>query len=238
MIGSILLPGSLSQRFRWRIEQRADGTHGTDASLPFLATERHFLSIRDLLTIGTIAPLPRPSLLSTLTADHVIALLKEYTRQTGATVDILLVGALALQAYGYQDRLTRDVDAEVIGSVEALAGFFSRHQLPADLTENFSGWSIVAMPPGYRERATDLVHQAQLRVKLLAPVDFIISKLRRGTDLDLDDASFVATRFGITTGHIRHAAEAAVTASPQDTALFLFRKTVDLFCQSLPPVKP
>lgn len=188
--------------------------------------------------IGTIAPLPRPSLLSTLTADHVIALLKEYTGQTGATVDILLVGALALQAYGYQDRLTRDVDAEVIGSVEALAGFFNRHQLPADLTENFSGWSIVAMPPGYRERATDLVHQAQLRVKLLAPVDFIIAKLRRGTDLDLDDASFVVTRFGITTDHIRHAAEAAVAASPQDTALFLFQKTVDLFCQSLSPVKP
>jgi hypothetical protein len=89
-------------------------------------------------------------------------------RQTGATVDVLLVGALALQAYGYQDRLTRDVDAEVVGSVEALAGFFSRHQLPADLTENFSGWSIVAMPPGYRERATDLVHQSHLRVRLLA----------------------------------------------------------------------
>lgn len=126
----------------------------------------------------------------------------------------------------------------MVGSVEALAGFCNRHQLPADLTENFSGRSIVAMPPGYRERATDLVHQAQLRVKLLAPVDFIIEKLRRVTDLDPDDASFVATRFGITTDHIRHATEAIVAASPQDTALFLFRKTVDLFCQSLPPAKP
>ena len=176
--------------------------------------------------------------MSTLTADHVIALLRDYTRETGATVDVLLVGALALQAYGYHDRLTRDVDAEVVGSVEALAGFFSRHQLPSDLTENFSGWSIIAMPPGYRERATDLVHQEQLRVRLLAPVDFIISKLRRGTDLDLDDASFVVARFSVTTDHVRLAAEAAVAASPQDTALFLFRKTVDLFCQSLPPATP
>lgn len=176
--------------------------------------------------------------MSTLTADHVIALLKDYARQTGATVDVLLVGALALQAYGYQDRLTRDVNAEVVGSVEALAGFFRQHQLPADLTENFSGWPIVAMPPGYRERATDLIHQVQLRVRLLAPVDFIIAKLRRGTDLNLEDASFVATRFEIIADHVRHAAEAAVAASPQDTALFLFRKTVDLFCQSLPPAKP
>jgi hypothetical protein len=94
------------------------------------------------------------------------------------------------------------------------------------------------MPPGYRERATDLVNQAQLRVRLLAPVDFIISKLRRGTDLDLDDASFVATRFGITLDQVRRAAETAIAASPQDTALFLFRKTVDLFCQSHPPSMP
>ena len=176
--------------------------------------------------------------MSTLTADHVIALLTDYTRQTGATIDVLLVGALALQAYGYQDRLTRDVNAEVAGSVEALAGFFSRHQIPADLTENFSGWSIVAMPPGYRERATDLVRQPQLRVRLLAPVDFIISKLRRGTDLDLEDAAFVAHRFSVTAPVISRAGEAALAASPQDTALFLFRKTVDLFCQSLPPGKP
>ncbi len=176
--------------------------------------------------------------MSTLTADHIIALLTDYTRQTGAAVDVLLVGALALQAYGYQERLTRDVDAEVAGSVEALAGFFSQHQIPADLTENFSGWSIVAMPPGYRDRATDLVRQAQLRVRLLAPVDFIIAKLRRGTDLDLDDATFVAHRFDVTSAQIRDAAESALASSSQDTALFLFRKTVDLFCQSLLPAKP
>jgi uncharacterized nucleotidyltransferase DUF6036 len=175
--------------------------------------------------------------LSTLTADHVIALLTEYTRQTGIPLDVLLVGALALQAYGYQNRLTRDVDAEVAGSVEALAGFFHQRQIPADLTSNFSGWSIVAMPPGYRDRATDLVHHSNLRVRLLAPVDFVIAKLRRGTDLDLDDARFVTERFGITREQVRAAAEAALAASPQDTALFLFRKTVDLFCQSLPAAK-
>jgi hypothetical protein len=118
--------------------------------------------------------------LSTLTADQVITLLTDYTKQTGVPVDVLLVGALALQAYGYQNRLTRDVDAEVVGSVEALAEFFSQHHIPADLTEKFSGWSIVAKPPGYRERATDLVHHSHLRVRLLAPLDFIIAKLRQG----------------------------------------------------------
>ena len=144
--------------------------------------------------------------MSTLTADQVIALLTDYTRQSGIPVDVLLVGALALQAYGYQNRLTRDEDAEVVGSVEALAEFFGQHDIPADLTSNFSGWSIVAMPPGYRERATDLVHHSHLRVRLLAPLDFIIAKLRRGTDLDLDDAGFVAKRFGITGEQVHGAA--------------------------------
>lgn len=172
--------------------------------------------------------------MSALTVDYIIGLLKTYVAQTGAPVDILLVGALALQAYGYQDRLTRDVDAELAGAVEPLAGFLNQHHIPADLTTNFSGWSIVAMPPGYRDRATDLVHDGNLRIRLMAPLDCVIAKLRRGTELDLDDAAFVVKRFHLTADQIREAAGAALAASPQDTALFLFRKIVDMFCQSLP----
>ena len=63
--------------------------------------------------------------MSALTADQVIELLTDYTRETGASLDILLVGALALQAYGYQNRLTRDLDAEVVGSVDTLTEFLS-----------------------------------------------------------------------------------------------------------------
>lgn len=173
--------------------------------------------------------------MSALTAEQVIGLLASYTRETGASVEIILVGALALQAYGYQDRLTRDLVAEVVGSIDSLTEFLSRHSIPADLTTNFSGWSVVAMPPGYRDRATDLVHEANLRVRLLAPIDFVIAKLRRGTDLDLDDAAFVAKRYHLASDHIRTAAAAALAASPKDTALFLFQKTVDLFCNSLSP---
>ena len=171
--------------------------------------------------------------MSALTAEQVIELLTNYTRETGASLDILLVGALALQAYGYQNRLTRDVDAEVVGSIEPLTEFLRQHSIPADLTTNFSGWSIVSMPPGYRDRATDLVNHVNLRVRLLTPVDFVIAKLRRGTDLDLDDATFVAKRFHLAPDQIRSAAIAAVAASPKDTALFLFQKTVELFCESL-----
>lgn len=65
------------------------------------------------------------------------------------------------------------------------------------------------------------------------PIDFIVAKLRRGTDLDLTDAEFVARRFNVTPDAIRRAAEAAIAASPKDTTLFLFRKLVELFCGTL-----
>ncbi len=102
--------------------------------------------------------------------------------------------------------------------------------MPADLGENISGWSVVAMPPGYRGRASVLVEKPGLRVRLLAPADFIIAKLRRGTDLDLEDAASVAKRFTVTAATVKAAADSALAASPQDTTLFVFRKAVDLFC--------
>ena len=173
--------------------------------------------------------------MSTLTTDQVITLLTDYTRQTAVPVDVLLVEALALQAYGYQHRLTRDVDAEVVGSFEALAEFFSQHHIPADLTSNFSGCSVVAMPPGYRERATDLVHHPHLRVRLLAPLDFIIAKLRRGTDLDLDDAGFVAKRFGITGEQVRGGGEAALLPLPKTRRCFFFERRLSSSARAFPP---
>lgn len=165
-----------------------------------------------------------------ITIDRLASLLAEYVRQTGAAVDLLLLGALALQAYGAVDRATQDVDGEISGDLDALVEFLRARGIPADLGENISGWSIIAMPPGYRDRATVFLEQPGLRIRLLHPTDFIVAKLRRGTDLDLHDADFVARRFGITPQATREAAEAAVAASPKDTALFLFRKTVDVFC--------
>lgn len=168
--------------------------------------------------------------MSRLTTDRLIALLTDYVRKTGATVDLLLVGGLALQAYGEVDRATQDVDGELVGELAPLVQFLAERQVPADLGENISGWSVVAMPPGYRDRASVLVEKPGLRVRLLAPTDFIIAKLRRGTDLDLEDAASVAERFTVTAAEVKAAADAALAASPQDTMLFAFRKAVDLFC--------
>lgn len=171
--------------------------------------------------------------MSVLNLSRIIALLEDYARQTGSQLDILLIGRLALYAYGAEHAHTEDLDAELTGNFDQLSAFLKNHKIPANLSENISGWSVVAMPPGYRERARVFFEREALRIRLLAPVDFVIAKLRRGTEQDLADAEFVARRFGISRDAVRATAEQAIAASPRDTALFVFRKTVDLFCQRI-----
>ena len=169
-----------------------------------------------------------------LTLAEARELLRQFVRETGASLDLVLIGGLALEGYGLDPRPTRDLDAEVVGPLSELATFLQRHEFPADLGEDISPRSIIAMPPGYRERCSVLHEEPGLRVRLMAPLDFVIAKLRRGTDLDLQDARAVALRFHVSATQIHAATSAAIAASPKDTALFLFERTVDRFCRELP----
>ncbi|MDE3224120.1 MAG: hypothetical protein KGN30_01760 [Nitrospirota bacterium] len=169
----------------------------------------------------------------TLTLDRLTALLRQYTVQTGHPIDLLLIGGLAIAAYGHASRATIDIDGELREGVRLLKEFLSDHGIPANLGQSLSGWSVVAMPPGYRDRTTTLIDEPKLRVTLLAPVDFIVAKLRRGTDEDLADAAWMAARYQVTAQQVRASAEAALAASLEDTALLLFERTVDRFCQNL-----
>lgn len=211
----------------------AAGTTPTAASSTLCLPVRLFLTMPVRSISENTESSPRSFSLSPITHNQLITFLKEYVQDTGRSVDLLLVGGLALQAYGYADRSTQDVDAEVVGDLDSLAQFLREHQVPADLGENISGWSVVAMPPGYRERASVLLEDSGLRLRLLHPVDFIIAKLRRGTEMDIEDGLYVARRFGVTPQAVQDAAEAAVSASPRDTVIFLFRKTVEIFCTRL-----
>lgn len=169
----------------------------------------------------------------TLTLEHLIKLLRQYVTQAGTAVDLLLIGGLAMAGYGYPDRPTMDVDGEVQEGIRELRDYLSQHGVPANLGQNISGWSVVAMPPGYRDRSTLFVDEPHLRIRLLAPLDFVIAKLRRGTEEDLVDATSVAQRFCIPPDEIQRAASAALAASLEDTALFLFEQTVQRFCERL-----
>ena len=167
--------------------------------------------------------------MSQVDLDRVISLLKEFAHQKKGRLRLILVGALALQHYGMRDRATFDLDAEVNGDLEGLFQFLRDHQIPADLGEDISGWSVIAMPPGYRDRAVTLYADAHLDIKALSPLDLIIAKLRRFTEEDIQDALFIVEKYNIGVVDIERAAEEAIQNSAKDTALFLFRRNVELF---------
>ena len=123
---------------------------------------------------------------------RVIGLLKDFTQGKKASLELILIGGLALHFYGKKDRATADVDAEVKGDLEALFLFLKEHHIPSDLSEDFSGWSVIAMPPGYQGRARTVYEDPLLKIKILSPPDFIVAKLRRFTEEDIEDALFVA----------------------------------------------
>lgn len=171
--------------------------------------------------------------MSQVDLDRVIELLKEFAHLKKGRLQLILVGALALQHYGMRERATFDLDAEVSGDLEGLFQFLKDRQIPADLGEDISGWSVIAMPPGYRDRTVTLYEDAHLEVKALSPLDLIIAKLRRFTEEDIQDALFVAGKYHIRAEAIERAADEAIQSSAKDTALFLFKKNVQLFVQKV-----
>ena len=160
---------------------------------------------------------------------RVIELLKEFTRADKNRLQVILLGGLALQYYGMKNRATVDIDAEVRGDIEGVFNFLRSNNIPADIGENVSGWSVVGMPPGYRERVVGVYRDELLQVNVLHPLDFVIAKLRRFTEEDIEDALFVVKKYNIRGEEIETLAETAIQNSPKDTALFVFRRNIDVF---------
>ncbi|NOY85519.1 MAG: hypothetical protein GXO96_11990 [Nitrospirae bacterium] len=171
--------------------------------------------------------------MSPIDLNATIKKLEVFSRREKKPLHLVLLGGLALQHYGMENRSTIDLDAEVDGDLESLFLFLKTQGIPSDLSENISGWSVVAMPPGYRERAITRFKSEFLEVCVLDPCDFVISKLRRFTEEDIQDALFVVKKYAIQTDQVSRYAEAALEHSIKDTTLFLFKKNVDLFLKKI-----
>ena len=161
--------------------------------------------------------------------EAVIAHLKEFAWGERKSLEIILIGGIAIQYYGMKDRATIDIDAEIKGNVEGLFNFLKARDIPSDIGENISGWSVIGMPEGYKERAIEIYRDEFLTIKVLLPLDFVIAKLRRFSEEDINDALFVVRRYDISPSEIKEMAEEAIKNSPKDTALFQFRRNVDIF---------
>lgn len=163
----------------------------------------------------------------------VIGLLEEFARKNKSELEIILTGGLALQYYGMKERKTIDVDAQVKGEIEKLLIFLKTRGVPGDLGENISNWSVVSLPPRYEEKAMVIKKTKFLTLKVLSPRDMIIAKLRRFSEIDLEDAIFLARKFKLTPESIDKSAEQAIRNSPKDTAIFLFKKNLKIFLKKL-----
>ncbi|MFN3479893.1 MAG: DUF6036 family nucleotidyltransferase [Thermodesulfovibrionales bacterium] len=140
-------------------------------------------------------------------------------------IEIIIVGGLAMQAYGLSLRKTVDLDGEIKASDESYLKVIrelTKKSVVCNISDNLDRWGVIPMPDGYRERSTVYHQKTNLTVKILDPVDFVISMLRRGTEEDLQDAEEVVKHFNIRKSDI--ASRLEIISLPKDTESLLFKK--------------
>ena len=159
----------------------------------------------------------------------IISVFKDIVIKTKEPLEIIIVGAQAL-AYGVDYRITMDIDAEVIrGDVEKIYLELKNMGYVSDLSENISGWSVISMPKGYRQRTIEIYKDENLKISVLNPYDFILMKLRRGTNQDIEDALAVAVKNKISIEKLEDYFQSALESSIKDTALFNFKLIYNIF---------
>jgi hypothetical protein len=165
---------------------------------------------------------------------NVVEIFKEIAKNTGKSIEIILVGAQALPYYGVEARVTVDIDAEIVrGDLEDVYFELKKRGFESDLSENISGWSVISLPKGYRDRAITVYQDDHLKISVLSPYDFIIMKLRRGTEQDLEDCLNVALTNHLSVEELDKHFEDAIRNSIKDTTIFSFRLIYNHFRQAL-----
>jgi hypothetical protein len=169
-----------------------------------------------------------------LNKEQIINLLKQFVVEKKEPLELILVGALALPFYGVEFRATYDLDAEVeTGNIEELYFFLKEKGFESDLSENIAGWSVITLPSGYQKRSKIVYKDNFLTIKILSPEDFIIMKLRRGTNQDIQDALAVAKKQSVEIEKLNELYEKVLKESIKDTALFNFKKIYSVFINLL-----
>ena len=164
----------------------------------------------------------------------VVEIFKEIAKSTGNSIEIILVGAQALPYYGVEARATMDIDAEIVrGDLEEVYFELKKRGFESDLSENISGWSVISLPKGYRDRAITIYQDDHLKISVLSPYDFIIMKLRRGTEQDLEDCLNVALANQLSVEELDKHFENAISNSIKDTAILNLRLIYNHFRQAL-----
>ncbi len=150
--------------------------------------------------------------------------IKAFSESRKEPIELLLVGGLAMSYYGLP-RYTIDIDAEIKCNDETFADFIEflkQEGVSFNISENISGWGVIPLPAGYRERAKVVYRGDFLILKVLDPVDFVFSKLLRGTEEDFSDAVQIIKKYRITKDLLIEREK--FIAYPKDTETFFFKR--------------
>ncbi|GAB4544538.1 MAG: hypothetical protein Fur0020_13830 [Thermodesulfovibrionia bacterium] len=157
-------------------------------------------------------------------AKSYIEKINEFSSLKRENIELILIGGLAMSFYGLP-RYTVDIDAEIKCDEEVfldLIEFLKKEGINFNLGEDISGWGVIPLPTGYRDRATVVYRGEFLILKVLEPVDFVFSKLLRGTEEDFSDTIQVIKKYGITKDMLIER-EKLITY-PKDTETPFFKK--------------
>lgn len=156
-----------------------------------------------------------------------------FAREKGEPVGMIVIGGAAMGLYGLQ-RGTLDIDAEISCSPEfygALVRHLQQKGILFNIGDNIDHWGVVPLPEGYRERAREVLTTGGVTVKVLDPRDYIASKLRRGTDQDMEDSLGVARLFSLSAADVSKHMESI--RYPLSEESFFFRKRLEGFLEIL-----
>jgi len=156
--------------------------------------------------------------------------LAEELSRRGLKARIIAVGRSALELYGIESEYTQDIDFELIADEETwkeINTVIGKLGIRADYGEDFDRWSVVPMPEGYRERIRCVIKQGEVEVCVLDPIDYVIAKLRRGTEEDEKDAIAVVRKFNLKKENIEKRLE--LIKPIKDIEFFLFKKRTERF---------
>jgi hypothetical protein len=152
-------------------------------------------------------------------------------KTTKRPIEIILLGGLAMALYGRR-RKTRDLDAEIPAMTGAQLGRLLQYiDIPVDLSKDVSHWGMIDLPPGYRGRAKRLWRKGRITVRVLSPLDLVMSKLRVMRESDIQDALYLIRRFKLTRLAVRRAMNRMIRTSIPSTDLFFFTKFMEGFLQ-------
>ncbi len=151
----------------------------------------------------------------------------KFLKDKKSSAELILIGGLAMEFYG-SPRYTVDIDAEIKCEDTLyfeLVKYLKNEGISCNLSENISGWSIVPLPEGYKYRTKTVYESENLNVKVLDPVDFIFSKLLRGTEEDFKDILIVIDKYKISKTQILE--RERFIKYPKDPETFLFKKKME-----------